>query len=58
MSKTLFLGVFVFAAGAYGACWPGYSCPVAMPEPTAIPELILGACGLGYFAWRNRNRAH
>ena len=57
MTKFAVLGLFLFGVSAYGTCWPGYNCPVALPEPSAIPELILGVTGLGYFAWRKRNSA-
>lgn len=32
----------------------GYRRRVAMPEPSAIPELVLFAGGIGILAWRRR----
>jgi hypothetical protein len=45
--------MFLLAASAFAR--PTYA--VTMPEPSAIPELILCVSGLGIYAWHRRKRA-
>jgi hypothetical protein len=54
MGKITFLGLFIGAVSAYGQYWG--SPPIHVPEPSAIPELILCVTGLGLFAWRKHSR--
>jgi hypothetical protein len=51
MVKLAVLGLFVLAASAFAT--PTYM----MPEPSAIPELVLCVSGLGIYAWRRRKSA-
>jgi len=52
MVKLSILGMFLLAASAFAS--PTF---ISMPEPSAIPELILCVSGLGIYAWRRRKRA-
>ena len=61
MSKFLLFSLFAFVASAhaYDACnlWTSCDPVVRMPEPSAIPELLVGAAGLGIYAWRKHRSA-
>lgn len=60
MTKFLVLSMLVFVASAQAQfyCWRG-ECgdPIRMPEPSAIPELVLCAAGLGLYAWKKHKSA-
>jgi hypothetical protein len=51
MLKISVAFLFLFAVGANAMV------VVAMPEPSALPELMLGLAGVTYFAWRQRKRS-
>ena len=61
MTKFIVLTLFAVVGSAYGMDCNRWnfmcSAPIAMPEPSAIPELAMAAVGLGIYAWRKRKIA-